>query len=69
LSSAGGNTNPYQTDHALAGSYRYIRININKAQLSYPRIYEVKLYRPCLPPDTEGPLLEITSPQEGEVIK
>ncbi|MDP2905507.1 MAG: SpvB/TcaC N-terminal domain-containing protein [Candidatus Omnitrophota bacterium] len=53
LSSAGGNTNPYQTDHALTGSYRYVRISINKAQASYPRIYEVKLY--SKPPDTTPP--------------
>lgn len=44
LSSLGGTTNPYQKDYSLTGSYRYIRIYINKAQRSYPIIYEVKLY-------------------------
>lgn len=43
LSSAGGSTNPFQTDYVLSGTYRYLRIYINRAQASYPIIYEVKL--------------------------
>ena len=31
-------------EHALSGSYRYVRIYINKAQSSYPIIYEVRVY-------------------------
>jgi len=65
LSSAGGTAK----EHALSGSYRYVRIYINKSQNTYPIIYEVKIYGIVVPPDTEGPLLEITSPKDGEVIR
>lgn len=46
LSSSGGTTNPYQKNHTISGSYRYLRIYINKVQKTYPIIYEVKLYGP-----------------------
>jgi len=51
LSSAGGTTNPYQKNHTISGSYRYVRIYINTAQSTYPIIYEVKLYA-----DTTAPV-------------
>ncbi|MDP2905003.1 MAG: Ig-like domain-containing protein [Candidatus Omnitrophota bacterium] len=69
LSSAGGSTNPNQKDHLITGTYQHIRVFINKAQLLYPRVYEVKIYRVGAPPDTQGPTLEITSPKDGEVIR
>lgn len=46
LSSSGGTTNPFQKNHTISGSYRYLRIYINKVQKTYPIIYEVKLYGP-----------------------
>jgi len=55
--------------HTITGSYRYLRIYINKSQNTYPIIYEVKVYGIVVAPDTEGPLLEITSPKDGEVIR
>lgn len=67
--SAGGKANPTQKDHAISGTYRYVRIYISKAQKIYPIIYEVKVYGSVPAPDTQGPTLEITSPKEGEVIK
>ena len=56
-------------EHTLSGSYRYVRIYINKAQNTYPIVYEAKIYGIVVPPDTEGPLLEITSPKDGEVVR
>jgi hypothetical protein len=53
LSSSGGGVNPYQKDYSLSGSYRYLRIYINKAQKTYPIIYEVKIYGSL--PDTTAP--------------
>ncbi|MFH0826538.1 MAG: discoidin domain-containing protein [Candidatus Omnitrophota bacterium] len=50
LSSLGGSTNPYQKNHTLTGSYRYIRIYINSVQSSYPIIYEAKLFADTTPP-------------------
>lgn len=44
LSSLGGAVNPYQKDHNLSGTYRYVRIYIYKAQYIYPVVYEVKLF-------------------------
>ncbi|MEK6527794.1 MAG: discoidin domain-containing protein [Nitrospirota bacterium] len=44
LTSSGGTKNPYKKDYSLSGSYRYVRIYINKVQRVYPIIYEVKLY-------------------------
>ncbi|MDP2905898.1 MAG: RHS repeat-associated core domain-containing protein [Candidatus Omnitrophota bacterium] len=54
LSSAGGTAK----EHALSGSYRYVRIYINKAAKTYPIIYETKLYGEKIippPPDTTAP--------------
>lgn len=66
--STGGTANPYQKDHLVSGTYKYIRVNINKAQLKYPIIYEAKLYRKASS-DTQGPAITIISPKEGEVVK
>lgn len=68
-SSLGAGANPYRKDHTLSSMCKYIRIDINKAQLDYPRIYEVSIYRIVGPLDTEGPIITITSPKDGEVIK
>ncbi|MDP2905533.1 MAG: discoidin domain-containing protein [Candidatus Omnitrophota bacterium] len=65
LSSAGATTK----NHPLNGAYRYVRIYINRAAKPPPIIYEVKIYGIVIPVDTEGPLLEITSPKDGEVIR
>ena len=46
LSSVGGATNPYKVTYSLSGSYRYVRVYINKPQVFgyQPVIFEVKLY-------------------------
>src|SRR3989338_849956 len=46
LSSTGGTTNPYKVTYSLSGSYRYVRVYINKPQVFgyQPVIFEVKLY-------------------------
>ena len=44
-------------EHVLTGSYRYLRININKATNTYPIIYEVKLYGSQA--DTTPPVISI----------
>ncbi|MBI4972828.1 MAG: discoidin domain-containing protein, partial [Candidatus Omnitrophica bacterium] len=67
LSSSGGTTNPYQKDHTISGNYRYLRIYINKAQKSYPIIYEVKLYGKNII-DTTPPDVSITSPASGSTV-
>jgi hypothetical protein len=53
LSSLGGTTNPFQKDHTIFGSFRYVRIYFTTVQSSYPIIYEVKLYGPDV--DTTPP--------------
>ncbi|MDP2905179.1 MAG: SpvB/TcaC N-terminal domain-containing protein [Candidatus Omnitrophota bacterium] len=63
LSSAGGTSK----EHSLSGSYRYLRIYINKAQNTYPIIYEVKIYGSS--PDTTPPVIVITSPQDGAAVE
>ena len=63
-SSAGSTTK----DHALSGSYRYVRVQINKAAQAYPIIYEVKLYGSQA--DTIPPVITIspvTSPTNQNV--
>ena len=45
LSSAGGSTNPQLKEYLISGTYRYVAIEIFKAQNNrYPIIYEVELY-------------------------
>lgn len=48
LSSSGGAANPYQQNFNLSGKYRYVRICINSARKSYPRINEIKLFGDAL---------------------
>jgi hypothetical protein len=56
LSSVGGT----KKEHAVSGTYRYLRIYINKAQKSYPIIYEVKLYGENVVVDTTPPTGTVT---------
>ncbi|MDP2906084.1 MAG: discoidin domain-containing protein [Candidatus Omnitrophota bacterium] len=58
-SSAGATTK----EHALSGSYRYVRIYINKAQNTYPIICEVKIYGTL--PEPEPPRIISFIPQDG----
>jgi len=58
-SSAGSSTK----EHALTGSYRYVRIYINKAASAYPIIYETKLYgQAIIPLPTAPEISPVTSP-------
>ena len=56
LSSAGGKANPVQKDHNLSGTYRYLRIYIEKSQNYYPIIYGVVISgKPASTLDTTAP--------------
>jgi len=46
FSSVGASINPQRKEHTISGTYRYVSIEIPKAQNNqYPIIYEVELYR------------------------
>ena len=45
FSSVGASSNPQRKEHAISGTYRYVSIEIPKAQNNqYPIIYEVEIY-------------------------
>ena len=61
LSSAGATAK----EHALSGSYRYVRIYINKTSKTYPIIYEVKIYGVT---GNAPPVITSVSPQDGAIF-